>query len=878
MRRAVALLILFVVPGAGSLAADLTRVLKTFDFEERPLGNEEELPMRWVKVRGPGLPHYVNGQLATDRHRSGGHSFRFDLNGGGLIYRYGPGLIKVQRWAHYRIEGWCQTTVLPNARARITAYFADIDGRTLPDTVRHSELYAAKTEGETWKQLSVELSADSERAESLVIELELLQPMHYATSKLGERALFDQDIRGSAWWDDVTVSQVPQVALRTDRPANIFRRDEPPRISALIHDRFTDDLTAQLSVRDADGKEVYQRTGTPDVTTGGRQDDQRWRMTLELPPLPPGYYEASLAMSSQTKPLISQSLHFVVLADGGKSPSPDARFGFVATDLPFDSWDELPRILPMFSAARVKLAIWSERGGVETSDEASFDRLLARFQERGITPTACLLGPPPMLADKLGGPGWLPLLKASEQDWQPELAYLVSRHANHLERWQLGTDESDAFVTDSRMREVYRLVYQQFARLMEKPELAMPWSAWYELPPDLSAGAALAVPTAILPSQLPLYIQDLAGHKRNDISLTFELLDRSRYGRDVQLRDLAQRVVYALAAGAPRIDLPLPLSVSRDEDGVTLQPDELFTVIRTLFTTLSGAEFKGKVTLAEGIEAFLFDRDGQGILALWDRGDRAGMKDLAVNLGERPESIDLFGNISPLLRRPGNRAGRVALRVGPMPMFLVGIDAQQAQLRASVAIDRPLLESSFRPHERRIRFVNPYKQAITGVLKLSGPTGWTLNPPTFNFSLNPGDTFDRPVTIQFPYNSFAGPKTLACDFHIEGEQDADFMVPLMLRLGLTDVGMQTLAVRDGRNLVVQQMITNYGDKPINYTAFALCPGQARQERLVTDLQPAATTIKRFRFTNLEFSKPATVRVGLKELEGARILNDQIEVR
>ena len=878
MRAAVSIFVLICAPALLAQAADVTRVLKTFDFEERRLGNEEELPMNWVKVHGPGLPHYVNGRLTADRHRSGGHSFRFDLNGGGLIYRYGPGQIKVQRWAHYRIEGWCQTTVLPNARARITAYFADIDGRALRETARHSDLYAARSDDEPWTQLSVDLSADSPRADSLVIELELLQPMHYAVSKLAERALFDQDIRGSAWWDDVTVSQVPQVALRTDRPGNVFRRDELPRISALIRDRFTDDLTAQLSVRDADGKEVYQRTGTPDVTSGGEQDGQRGRMSLELPPLPPGYYEASLAMSSQGKPLTSQTLHFVVLADGGNSPPPDPRFGFVATDLPFDSWNQLPRVLPMFSAARVKLAVWSERGGVEASGEAVFDRLLARFQERGITPTACLLDPPPALADKLSGPGWLPLLKASAQDWQPELAYLVSRHANHLERWQLGADGSDAFVADSRMRDVYRMVYQQFARLMEKPELAMPWSAWYELPPDLPASAALNVPTAILPSQLPLYLKDLGGHRERDVSLTLQLLDRSRYGRDVQLRDLAQRVVFSLAAGAERIDLPLPLSVSRDEEGITLQPDELFAVVRTLLATLSGAQFIGKVALADGIEAFLFDRGGQGILALWDRGDRAGVKDLAVNLGERPVSIDLWGDVSPLLRRPGDRAGRVALRVGPMPMFLVGIDAQQAQLRASVAIDRPLLESSFRPHERRIRFVNPYKQAITGVLKLSGPSGWTFNPPTFNFSLNPGDTFERPVTIQFPYNSFAGPKNLACDFHIEGEQDADFTVPLTMRLGLTDVGMQTVALRVGRDLVVQQMITNYGDKPINYTAFALCPGQARQERLVTELQPGATTIKRFRFTNLEVSKPATVRVGLKELEGARILNDQIDVR
>src|SRR5438477_12652569 len=97
---------------SASLAAPkgVTRVLRTFDFEERRLGNKEDLPMHWVKVEGPGLPHYVNGRLTTVAARSGTHSFRFDLNGGSLVYRDGPGRFKVQPGAHYRLEAWCRTS------------------------------------------------------------------------------------------------------------------------------------------------------------------------------------------------------------------------------------------------------------------------------------------------------------------------------------------------------------------------------------------------------------------------------------------------------------------------------------------------------------------------------------------------------------------------------------------------------------------------------------------------------------------------------------------------------------------------------------------------------------------------------------------------
>src|SRR5690242_19687453 len=137
MRLACAIFLLM-LGSVASAAPEVTRVLKTFDFEERRLGNEEPLPMHWQKVSGPGLPHYVNGHLSTDRHRGGEYSFRFDLNGGGLVYRYDPGRIQVQTGAHYRIEAWCQTTILSNARARVSAYLADALGHELPETIRHS--------------------------------------------------------------------------------------------------------------------------------------------------------------------------------------------------------------------------------------------------------------------------------------------------------------------------------------------------------------------------------------------------------------------------------------------------------------------------------------------------------------------------------------------------------------------------------------------------------------------------------------------------------------------------------------------------------------------------------------------------------------------
>ncbi len=878
MRPTLIILAVFLLAGhAVAQPAEVSRVLRSFDFEERARGNPEDLPMHWSKVEGDNLPHYVNGTLATDKAHAGRFSFRFDLNGGSLLYRYDTGQIKVQPGAHYRVEGFCQTTVMQHARAGMTAYFTDLDGHIIPNSTKHSDLYSSTGIEPAWKRLSIELSADSDKAAYMVLELGLLQPIEFQAKTLGDRTLFPQDIRGTAWWDDISVSQVPKVTMTTDRPGNMFRRSDVPRLTVLVNDRFTDDLSAQLVIRNAEGKTVYQRSGALDMSAAKTVAPGQKKMSLTLPDLPPGWYEAALVMNSQGTYVGEQTLDLIRLADDAPPVAPDPRFGINAISLPFEGWAELPDILPSLAAGRVKLAVWSSAGDIQQEDSAAFDTLLERLTTLGITPTACLVDLPPELSTKLKG-GWPQILTAPKESWQPQLAFLIARHANHLDRWQLGADGSDAFVNDPRMREVYQRVYHEFETLMEKPDLAMPWPAWYQMEGKLPATVALSVPPSVLPSQLPLYIQDMHRQEGHNLSISLELLSREQYGREVQIRDLAQRVVYALAAHAQRIDLPLPFTVKREGDAVIKQPQELLLIMRTLVTNLSGSTFKGKVPIADGVEAFLFDRNGQGVLVLWDRGSVNGVKQLAINLGQHPMSIDLWGNVSPLLTTSDNKTGTVQLEIGPMPIILVDIDGPQAQLRASVAFDQPLLESSFKPHTRRIRFTNPYRVAIGGTLKLRPPEGWRIDPQILTFTLNPGETFDHEVTIEFPYNSFAGPKTIAAQFNVQGETNSKFSVPVMLNLGLSDVGVQSLAIRDGKDIVVQQMISNYGDKPIDYTAFAIYPGTARQERLVTNLGAGRTTIKVYRFTGVEMLPNAKVRSGVKELVGTRILNDEVEIK
>ncbi|MDW8263202.1 MAG: hypothetical protein RMJ35_11805, partial [Phycisphaerales bacterium] len=718
-------------------------------------------------------------------------------------------------------------------------------------------------------------------------ELGLIQPQLQQVSTLGERAIHAQDIRGTAWFDDVVVAQVPKIRLSTDAACNVFPAGAPMLVHIDINDRATDDLMAQWTVRDAEGTLIFQNSQRITAHATRPLSAANRRLTTRLPDLPAGWYDLTVAMSCGGDALGERSIALIRLADGGAPIDPDPRLGLIATDLPFEAWDELRDLLPLLGAGRVKLPVWTVQNDVLSAGDAKVDDLLESLRVLGVEPAACLVAPPPVVAQSIGGNSWSHLLKSDRQRWQPHLAYVVSRLANRVGPWQLGSDDADDFASSAELRDVYDRIRTELRELLEAPELVVPWSAWYEPGANAPESIAMKVPVTVLPEQLPLYLRGAPGGSagedpalRAPNSISLELLPMDRYGRLNCLRDLAQRFTLALAAGARRIDVPLPYTVDRVDGKAAGRPAETLLVLRTLSMLLGNARFQAKVPIAENVEAFLFDRGEHNILVLWSRASDPTVRNLALHLGDRPVAVDLWGNVTPLLPGdPGRRSARVQL--GPMPVVLLGIDGQQARLRASVAWDNHRIESSFRPQVRTLRFTNPCRTPISGQLRLRGPAGWILSPSVQQFSLNPGEEWSREISIEFPYNTPSGSKEVLVEFLLQdnppGGGNVEFSVPLPLVLGLEDVGLQTIAFINGDDLLVQQIITNYGKKQIDCSAFVICPGTARQERMVTNLAPGRMTVRRYRFPGLAGTGTMTIRSGVRELQGVRMLNEEVQV-
>ncbi len=85
---------------------------------------------------------------------------------------------------------------------------------------------------------------------------------------------------------------------------------------------------------------------------------------------------------------------------------------------------------------------------------------------------------------------------------------------------------------------------------------------------------------------------------------------------------------------------------------------------------------------------------------------------------------------------------------------------------------------------------------------------------------------------------------------------------------------------DGVNsadLLIDQSVTNTGDRPLTLTAYVSAPGMSRQRRSMGRLQPNQTATRTFRLRNgATMLAGRTVRLGVIDASGAR-LNRALEI-
>jgi hypothetical protein len=307
---------------------------------------------------------------------------------------------------------------------------------------------------------------------------------------------------------------------------------------------------------------------------------------------------------------------------------------------------------------------------------------------------------------------------------------------------------------------------------------------------------------------------------------------------------------------------------------------------------LGGSRYGGRVTLAPGIVGHIFDRpDGTGAMAVVNTTNQPAVP-IEMHFGEHVARVDLWGNREALESTAAAESGEgrpsdgkistQRVTAGRLPFFLDGIDPRIARLRASFQLDPPFVPSSYRKHVRQVSFINPFDAPISGRVTLHFPDNWDVHPRIIPFNAQAGEVFTREVEIRFPYNAEAGTKTLSADFQIDADRTYRVQVTSHFEFGLGDVDVTTMTQwLPDDELLVTMNVTNRIDGRLDMYCFVVAPDEAalpRQERVIAGLPAGGTAIKSFRIPAAKPLIGKSIRVGLREIKGNRLVNYDVPIK
>jgi hypothetical protein len=914
-----------------------SRILRTFDFEERKLGNYESIPMYWSKVADRGFPAYSTGAFDEAVRRSTQTSFKLATQGGSVAYRFTPPpdkRIEIQPNADYYVLAFVRTSGLKHARADIVAWYADENGQLILPTETHCEPYkpadAAGVNGDSWQVLYIYLpgpgapgaTAAAANARSLVLQVGLLQPQQLGTihspahdGGLGPFALYQQDLKGAVWLDDITVFQLPRVGItparREGAAAGVFGPGDKitldVQLSDLTSQQNAGKLKARVRMTDFDGLMYGQEEFTPSAASG-------WFHRLERAPLPAGMYTATLdvmdAEADGGTLIARRQTQFLCLPAQGTAVAAQ-EFGLGAASYgDAAKWGELPILLRQTGAGLLQLPAW-RRDMTEESilrRDPALDGLLGALQRQNVRIIGAFTQLPASVASRITPAipeerhSILTLLNADEQIWRPYISMLVTRYANRVDWWELGSPDAPIYgvssaataagiaSTQERAARLYEKAHGEMSTLMRRPEMIIPWSALKEFDEARYPRAVpdLRLPSVIKPSQIPAYIENFRGSAalRRPVIAHLEGLSAHEASRADRLADFAQRIVFAKSADPEALLL----------DVTPEKPDELLLVYGAMARALGGSAFLTELPLAPGIKGYLFRKAntaGRGLpgasLVTWsDTANVTATLDLPLGAnGTSPRQIDLLGNQAPLKVDPATRLSRVTIT--STPVIIENIDPQVLQLMSSYGLATQTLPAGAGSIRTEVMLKNPYGEGISGSLRLQLPKGWTADPPSFPVAIPAGGSFRQPVTIAYPFSENAGAKHLAARLDLDpgnptGLSKLDLSCPVAV--GSDQIEMEGFAsIGAGGEIILQQVITNISGATLDGQAYALMPGYQWQHRYIVGLAPGQTTIKRYVFNPADYVEGTAqadavkgATLGVKQNDGRTLMTRLIPLQ
>jgi len=839
------------------------------DFEDESDTNFDLWPDGWTRRRGRGYPSYVNVAI-SDNPESAARGTRFlqiDLDGG-AVSLYSP-FIEVSPLFSYTLRGHLRTSGLVHDSASMEVIFYDEDRKLIQSF--DSEQFSDQGD---WREILLgPLTTGDQRARWAAIALHL-SPSEHA------------DLTGTAAFDDISLGRLPLMSLSTNSEHHIYAPGEEINITCQLSGYSGYEPKLRFELRGVDGTTLatHEETlQTIKMSNSAAAAVRKGNATSEAPHAgflgasswqPPvrenGFYQIQVSVDGHRG--LRRTVNFVVADPPKKRPRGEFGWSLPAGDKTL-SLKALASLLRHTGINWVKFPIWYDND----ARAEQFARFAERVNVNNIEMVGMLDQPPEGIRDHFGEGGKLPVASVfiEPEVWNPAIDAMMTRLSLKVRWWQLVDDQDISFVNYPNLEEKLTEIRAGFRRFGQDIKLGTTWRAIDETPFSKSPPITFLSYTAD-PSLTDNELREFfdADHNENlNRWIVLKPLDRELYSLESRARDLVKRMLAAKMGKADGIFIPDPFDPAHglmEADGT---PGVLLLPWRTTAELLANAEYLGTTTLPNGSSNYVFERDGEAIIVVWNsRPTRE-----TIYLGEHVQQIDLWGRkTSPTVVTDRDDFFQQELEVGPLPTFVTGVNATIAKWRMALEFETKELESVFGQRQRATyHFSNPFEQGVGGSVTLVTPQVWSVDTPTKQFKLSPRDRRVQHLNILLGTNADSGPQPLRLDFNISADRSYRFSVYRGIQVGLGDIEVELESHLDEYgNLVVDQHLTNKTDRSVSFNCLLFVPDRRRERRQVFNLGRGRQST-RFILADGEELIGLTLGLRAEEIGGVRVLNHRI---
>ncbi|MDX2131099.1 MAG: hypothetical protein SFY69_03485 [Planctomycetota bacterium] len=894
-----------VIAGAASSVAQEVarpsasgRIVRIFDFEERET-NPGEVPDLWYRdqddpsgVRRPGFPPWNRARVAYGREGTlayaGQGAVELPTRGGSTSLVLAPGAIPVFPNADYRIGAYVRTQGLRHARAVIEARFLDAQRRAIPgETYRSAPVVAP----DQWTRVEFEAVGRASGAAWLQLELLLLQPESLgAGATTGEHHVRSQDFDGSAWFDDLSVVQLPRVEITTGIPGNVFTGPDRPEIDLLVRDLTGEALTIIAEVLDASGAVVATSTHR----SGAGLFKSTWRP--ELPRL--GWYRARTRVRSGGREVDGATADFAwIPASASVSAMPEEleRFSIDLLSLPESAMRDAEELVQRAGAGHATLDVWTP----DLTPELAPERARALLEGvgallthgRGVSLSVSVVPDQLATSMRLGADRPLAVLASPREHWEAHAVDLFETLGPRVPRWRFGLPANDADFWNPSIADDLQRARASLGKFIPSARLSLcgglerDWS-------DVSGcdGVVLRVPPDMPPEGVRLAVEGWrARADAPELTLVFEPVPGPvRDG----VANLARQVVEAwLGAGETR---PPTMTLADAYSWVgerrpALVPRPTIPAWRTLADHLRGRRYAGDFPAAPGVRCIMLapspGSGRPGALVAWSEVDTGAV--LESYLGPGPVQVtDLDGNTrgAPTPESAGDRRpSGVRIALTTTPVFIEGVDMGWCRFLASLRLDPATLDSAGRDQDLAFEISGTWKTGAAGSITILEPGGhergerdrsWRISPRQLRFHVGPGEVARVPFSVGFSPVEESGTREMVLEVEVQGEKAyGPVEVRRTFEIGSRGLRLELAPTIVGADLIVDAIVSNAGEQAASLRLTAFAPNAPRIKAVIPDLPRGNQATRRFRFDGLaERARGQRVMVVLEDPEsGARLV-------